>query len=208
MEADRIGAIILAAGRSRRFGSDKRRHLLAATVALYQSCFEAVRIVLRPEDDTLLTALEIELRESDEIVHASLAHLGMGHSLAAGVADLEEHDQFVGLFIGLGDMPYIQPETLHELKKALAAAQAPAIVRPYFDGQAGQPVGFTAEYLPELAAMEGDQGARALISAYKDRVLRFDTTDSGVVEDVDVPEDLRQRSPKRVAQSSLERQDS
>ena len=181
------GALILAAGRSRRFGSDKRIHLLADTIQRYQETFDHVRVVLRADDGALLEQLGVSLRAGDSVVHAQDADLGMGHSLAAGVEGLT----WTGLFVGLGDMPYVQRSTLLLLKEALESAVHPGIVRPYVADQAGQPVGFTADFLSELCALEGDAGARQLIRRHADSVIRLQTDDSGVLDDVDTPDAVR-----------------
>ncbi len=189
-----IGAVILAAGQSRRFGSDKRVHLLAATVAVYQAAFEEIRLVLRPTDTDLTSQLGITLRPGDDLVRARDAHLGMGHSLSAGVAGLADKG-WRGVVIALGDMPYVREATLLRLIERLAAATPPAIVRPVYhangNGEAGQPVGFTADYLPKLATLTGDAGARALIREANTALITLETDDTGVLIDVDRPEVLR-----------------
>ncbi len=191
-----VGAVILAAGQSRRFGSDKRVHLLAATVAVYQAAFEEVRLVLRPTDTDLLSQLDITLRSGDDVVRAQDAHLGMGHSLSAGVEGLADKG-WQSLVIALGDMPYVREATLRLLIERLAAATPPTIVRPVYtgtgvgNGEAGQPVGFTADYLPKLATLTGDAGARALIREANTALITLETDDTGVLIDVDRPELLR-----------------
>lgn len=112
-------ALILAAGRSRRFGADKRRHvlqngrsMLATTLSLYQTAFQQVRLVLSPRDSTLVSELGIRLRVVDDVVVAEDADSGMGHSLAAGIQGISADLTFVGL----ADMPFVQPATLALLR--------------------------------------------------------------------------------------------
>ncbi len=193
----KIGAVILAAGRSRRFGSDKRSHrladgraMLAATVARYQQVFEALRIVIRGDEHELPREWDIQLRHSDKVISARNSELGMGHSLAAGISGVSWH----GAVVALADMPDVQEQTLHHLRATLLDCSEPCIVRPAFrDGaraRDGQPVGFTHHYYPTLAQLEGDQGARQLIREHNDNVMRVEVDDPGVVQDYDRPEDL------------------
>jgi len=88
------GAVILAAGNSRRFGSDKRhypllpgRTMLETSLARYQEVFERVFVVLRPDDKAWAHRLT-----DARIVYAEDAALGMGHSLAAGVKAAQHLD--------------------------------------------------------------------------------------------------------------------
>ncbi|WP_162976876.1 NTP transferase domain-containing protein, partial [Pseudomonas aeruginosa] len=87
--ADEVLCLVLAAGQGRRFGSDKRlarladgTTLLAASVARAREAFAEVRVVVRAGD----TPASLGLPAQQRLVHSLDASLGMGHSLAAGVA--------------------------------------------------------------------------------------------------------------------------
>jgi len=191
------GAILLGAGFSRRFGSDKRQHrvtlpdgsaapMLAATAAIYVEAFDETVVVLRAEDDALRTALG-HLPHLRTVV-AARATLGMGHSLAAGIRAAAGWDY---AFVGLGDMPFVSLATLTLLRGAmedgLGRGNRGLIVMPVHAGRPGHPVGFAATYFPALATLTGDAGAREVVTGAAGEVLRLEVSDAGVLQDLDEP---------------------
>lgn len=134
-----IGVILLAAGRGRRFGSDKRaallpdgRPLLAHTLDRYQSVFDAIVLVLRADDPIPAFVSKALLHDTVTVVRCPDADLGMGHSLATGAAHAVQAG-WGGAFVALGDMPWVRVDTLRALRATLSAranADAPVIVQP------------------------------------------------------------------------------
>ncbi|MGC4012474.1 MAG: nucleotidyltransferase family protein [Pseudomonas sp.] len=179
-----VVALVLAAGQGSRFGSDKRRatlpdgrSLLAHSVERAQVVFDEVRVVLRDGE----RAEDFDLPVSCRVIHSPDAALGMGHSLAAGAASLID-SQAQAVAILLGDMPWIAPQTL----RALTAAASPsAILFPLHDGQRGHPVLFGREFWPALTQLTGDEGARTVVQANRDRCITLEVADASVLRDVD-----------------------
>jgi molybdenum cofactor cytidylyltransferase len=62
------------------------------------------------------------------------------------------------------------------------------------DGRRGHPVGFGARWRDALCALEGDVGARHLLSRHPDQVSLIPTRDDGCAIDVDRIEDVPIRS--------------
>jgi molybdenum cofactor cytidylyltransferase len=186
------GALLLAAGFSRRFGSDKRRHrladgssLLAASVALYSQAFPKLIVVLRPGDDDLAAEVRASANDSNvQIVFCADALEGMGRSLAAGAAAAQGWDY---LFVALADMPWVSLDTLRHLRREMQGAGSDSIILPVKGNQPGHPVGFGADYLPALATLTGDQGARSLVREAGNRTHRVIVEDAGVLQDLDTP---------------------
>ena len=188
------GALVIAAGFSRRFGSDKRvfqlRHepLLIATLRPYRAAFANVAVVVRSSDSTLTQVIAEGFgRQLPIIVPTPHAHLGMAASIADGIRAVVDWDY---VFLGLGDMPYIRPDTLRALKAAMDTARidrAPCIVQPMHADAPGHPVGFSGEFFAELIALTGDRGARSVIDAHPGAVRKVSVDDPGVVTDIDHP---------------------
>jgi molybdenum cofactor cytidylyltransferase len=185
-----VVALVLAAGQGSRFGADKRRatlpdgrSLLAHSVERALAVFDEVRVVLRDGE----RAEDFGLPAACRVIHSPHAALGMGHSLAAGADSLDD-SQAQAAAILLGDMPWIAPQTLQQLADA---ASASTILFPLFDDQRGHPVLFGREFWPALTQLTGDEGARTVVQANRDRCVTLEVVDAGVLRDVDTPDALR-----------------
>jgi molybdenum cofactor cytidylyltransferase len=120
------------------------------------------------------------------IVHAADHAEGMGASLRTGIAGLA--DDTAGAFVFLGDMPRVPHAVLAPLARALFAG-APAAA-PVFQGRRGNPVLLGRALFPDLLALTGDTGARAVLQMLGDRLALVEAPDDGVLFDVDAPGDL------------------
>jgi molybdenum cofactor cytidylyltransferase len=188
-----IGALLLAAGSSERFGSDKLlaalpdlQPIAAATAATLVLAVARVVAVVRPGSDALREALE---RCGAETVVCPNASEGMGTSLAWGVATASDWD---GWIVALADMPFVQTRTVRAVAQAIAAGAH--IAAPRYRGQRGHPVGFGRHHREALLDLRGDRGARDILAAAGDQIRLVDCDDPGVIEDIDTPFDLPRRA--------------
>ncbi len=188
----RVAALMLAAGYSRRFGTDKRRatladgrSLLAASLALPCSMLEEVWLVLRPDE----SITELGLPANIKLVQHPLTAQGMGHSLAAGAERLLAESRADAVAIFLADMPAIRRDSLETL---FAHASANAIVLPSYQGKRGHPVLFGRAFWPQLATLNGDAGAKPVLQQHPEAVRIVELNDPGVLQDIDTPADLSQ----------------
>ena len=191
MAADRklISGILLAAGAGSRFGGEKLLHPLEDGVAIAAhaarnllAATPEVIAVVRWGDFPLYEMLE---QEGCQVTMFQGAPRGMGASLAHGVAQARGADGWV---IALADMPRIAPDTI---KKVIAALEEGAsIAAPVRKGERGHPVGFGAQLRDELLALDGDQGARAVMERHREAVKLIECEDPGILLDIDRKSDL------------------
>jgi molybdenum cofactor cytidylyltransferase len=192
--AANIRGILLAAGYSKRFGSNKLLQTLpagtpeagtpiglAAARHLLDALPESIAVV-RPRAQKLGKLL----RDAgcNTVVNKNAGE-GMGTSLAAGVrAAADAH----GWVVALADMPFLHPETIRVIAKAIA--DGAAIAAPTYRGERGHPVGFAKRYFDELVSLHGDHGARELLKQHSTLASLHEVDDPGVLRDIDRLSDL------------------
>ena len=183
-----IGVLLLAAGRSIRYGSDKRSVVLPSGKTMLHTTLDAIEksgfpvlVCLSPDDQEI--GKTIVARGLNRVLCKTAAQ-GMGHTLAEGVAHLPAWD---GVLVALADMPFIQAATYRQVA---AAVKPHTICRPECNGRPGHPVGFGKQYFQELAEMSGDEGARRMLRRNSATLIRLKCADSGIHRDIDTIDDL------------------
>ena len=181
--------ILLAAGLSQRFGSNKQLHLLTDNKPMALVMAEKLASVLPNSVVVInrdLSALTKQFQQLGlQVIINEQAHDGIGSSLACGVRASQDAS---GWLITLADMPFIELETITLLANSLV--KNGNIVRPVYEQQPGHPVGFSQSYKDELMALRGDVGARRVIEKHRNELELIPTNDAGVVEDIDRAGDL------------------
>jgi molybdenum cofactor cytidylyltransferase len=181
--------ILLAAGNSSRFGSNKLLHpiqnntpMLMLAAKKLASVLPKSIVVINPELKSYAPQLEqLGLR----VVVNEQAQQGMGSSIACGVRASASAS---GWLIALADMPYIRSETIALLAAKLQTGAA--IVAPVLNQQRGHPVGFDQRYKEELMALHDDVGARHVVARHQTQLELIPVEDAGVVKDIDQISDI------------------
>lgn len=190
-----VAAVILAAGASRRLGQPKQliaycgETLLARAIRVAKESGAApVLVVLGAHLQIIREAIELH----DAVpVSNELWEQGMSSSIHAGLQAVDVHaPQASGVLLMSCDQPRLNAGHLRMLMETFAAQGAPCIVASVYAGIQGVPAVFPRVLLPELRALRGDQGARALIAQQLCPVITL-PFDGGEV-DIDMPADLAQ----------------
>ena len=194
MEAE-VGAIVLAAGSSSRMGQPKQLlpidgqpMVRRVTEAMCESGLGQVVVVVGAHAEAVtaaLAGLPVEIVTNQDWAE------GMSTSLRAGLGALGPEVQAV--LIALADQPALTPDLLRTLVARHQSSGAP-ITAPFYRGQRGNPVLFDRNLFPDLLAVEGDRGGRALFARYQGQIECLEVDDPAVIQDIDTYEDY-ERTP-------------
>lgn len=187
-----VSPLLLAAGQSTRFGSDKLLHplshkgeakpLILHTITPWLSCFSSVSVIVRDDNPELITTLKnSEFAPRLNLISATAPDTGMSASLVCGIRASQQADAWL---IGLADMPFINSTVIEASLRALSHGSA--MTQPRFNDIPGHPVGFSREYLPELLTLSGDKGAKQILQRYPEQITTISSPDAGIHQDIDL----------------------
>ena len=199
-QGPRIGALLLAAGQSRRMGGPNK--LLAAIDGTPMVAHVARRLlasrarpivaVLGNQADTVDIALgKLPVKRVRNPEFAA----GLSTSLKRGIAALPS--DLDGVIVCLGDMPLISGRHLERLIAAFNPLEGRAIIVPTRRGKRGNPVLWSRQFFPEMTGLAGDVGAKHLIGEHAEFVAEVEMDDAAVLVDIDTPEALDAFREKR-----------
>jgi molybdenum cofactor cytidylyltransferase len=185
---------IMAAGESRRMGTPKLclpwkgSSVLGHLLAQWREA-GAEKIVVVHAGAGSPVAVELErLGVSPEMQAVTIApEREMMGSVATAARLAAKEGALTHLIIALGDQPHLRVETLRDLLLACEIAQG-KIVRVVHRGAAGHPIALPSSLLVELGATSCAT-LREFLGLIKSPVLDLTCDDSGVLMDIDTPDD-------------------
>jgi len=187
-----IAAILLAAGQATRFGDAQEETKLAAdykgqplirhvAMAALASRVAPATVVTGHAADKVMAAVSgLNLI----FVHNSGYTSGLSGSLKAGIAALPAEVR--GAVILLADMPLVKAKLIDQLVAAFeTAASEPDAVVPVRNGRRGNPVLIGRRLFPDVAVLQGDRGAAALLKEAGRHIVECPIDDAAIEIDVD-----------------------
>jgi CTP:molybdopterin cytidylyltransferase MocA len=188
----RIGALILAAGRSSRMGSFKpllplgdSTFIEEAITRFRRAGIADVRVVIGHRAEELKPVLE---RIGARWVFNPDHERGMFSSVLAGVRDFMGSAE--AFFLLPVDIPLVSPRTIQTLLEACEAHDE-AIVYPRFEGCRGHPPVIPTSILEEDFQADVPGGLRAVLARHEAAAVDVDVVDEAVLLDCDTPADYR-----------------
>ncbi len=189
---NRTAIVLLASGLSRRFGwGDKLmaplrgRPLLDHAASEISELQPLARIAVCPSNRS-----SIAERLADRFVIAvnKKPSEGLGTSIAVGAQVAQQFKPDAVIFC-MADMPFVEQELLHKLIGEIGGQGGVQIA--HAGGQDGvrPPTAFHASCLPFLQELDGDDGAKRLLSDSRFRVQAVEAP-KAMLMDIDTKEDL------------------
>ena len=190
-----VAAVILAAGASTRMGKPKlllTHHGVplvrnAVETAVGGGCTDVV-VVLGANHEQYRPQLQ---GTPARLLHNPEFSLGMSSSIRVGIEALAEDTR--AAIIMLADQPFIDGGVIERLITTYVTSKA-RIVACAYDGVQGAPVLFDRALFLELLLLEGDQGARQVMTIYPRNVTAIEISPNAAT-DIDTPEDARRLLP-------------
>ncbi len=190
--SNRISGIILGAGTSSRFAGNKLVALIDGTPvighvleAALTSRLGRIALVVGYESQTIEMALGKKLGDARvELVRIDNYEIGQSRAVIAGLEAIWT-DSTAAMYL-MGDQPFLTSGIINSLISTFKKSQK-AICYPSIDGKRRNPVIFGAKFFPDIRAIKGDTGARAIIDSNPDQTIALAFDDERPFLDIDTP---------------------
>lgn len=205
----KLEAVVLAAGRASRFGSQKLLAdcsgipLIARTVSTVLSAFgKGIAILTGHQGELVRDAVEkfVGGDGSDqgtgvlrcwqvpgELIGRQSSLPAFLEAVLANRSSWEFPDD--GILVCLGDMPGVRKETMVLLSKTGRAAGPRSVVVPYHRGERGNPVWLGRE-VAAMISLHPEKPVREAIAEFGPEPIAVEVQDPGILEDIDMKEHL------------------
>jgi len=185
-----IGAVILAAGQSRRMGRNKMllpwgaSTVLETVVAEVAACAQVTdRVVVTGHQPDQIAAL-LGPYPVRCVFNPAYAQADMLVSIQVGLRALSA--AVSGALIVLGDQPRIQRISIQQV---IAEQQPDAIIIPSYQMKRGHPILIDRALWPAVLALPETATLRDFIRAHEDQIRYVVVETDSVLKDLDTPED-------------------
>lgn len=186
----KIGVVVLAAGGSRRMGGKPKQFLQFRGATLLRRAAEAALKLNRSSTVVVLGAHDGELRSELIDLPVKIAvnvdwAVGISSSIKLGLLAISDEEVDAVIFM-LCDQPLVSECVLERLRDHFIEVRKPIIASRYEDSL-GVPALFSREIFDELKSLQGDEGAKKIITMDVSRVFPIDVAEAAF--DIDTIDD-------------------
>lgn len=184
----KAGAVLLASGFARRFGSNKLLEQVEGAPMIHRA-FEALPPVLF-ERAVLVSSypevLSLGAERGYYPVPNPRAAEGQSVSIRLGLSELLDMD---GVLFAVCDQPWMKRKSVERLLERFAVSPD-RICALSWQGKRGNPVIFPSSLFPTLLELTGDRGGGGIIQANPHLLRLVEVADPRELQDIDTPIDL------------------
>ena len=190
-----IAAVVLAAGLSRRMGTNKlllpfaQGTVLSHIVSVLQTCpLDEIVVVTGHEHEKVEEMLgrypDCKASDLRFAYNPNYATGEMLSSIQVGLATMRSNCE--AALIVLGDQPHIERRIVEQV---IAAYKPGAVVIPSFNRRGGHPILIDRGRWPEVLALPLDSNLREMLRARADWLHYVEVDTETILRDVDTPDD-------------------
>jgi len=194
--SDRVAAVVLAAGRSRRMGSSKAlldlggQPLIARLLQTILDCAAIDRVIVVSGYQPAAIHQVVADLGVDLVHNPDYESGGMLSSVRAGVRQVLACGGLDAFFVMLLDQPLVRGQTLLSLARAWHESR-PAVVVPAHDGKRGHPILIATRCAQQILSLTPDATLRDFVEQHRNQTQVVEVDDPGVLSDVDTPQDYQ-----------------
>ena len=188
---NKISAILLAAGQSKRMNGENKLSKKIQGIPLIKL---SVKNILASSTNELIIVLGyqkeiveklIDKNEKIKFVFNKDFESGMASSIKAGLNHLSEDTE--AFFVCLGDMPLINKDIFNLLIKSKNSKE---IVVPTYKNKQSNPILFSISMKKKIMTIDGDVGAKKILELNKDKILNIETNDQSTTKNFNTLNDF------------------
>ena len=186
-----IKKILLAAGRSNRFGKKNKLSVILNGKPIINYILDTLLEIFDTSELIIIVGHENKIiknlinNEEIKILENINYKRGIGTSISLAVKNLET--DIKGVMIIPADMPYITSKDLINLENKFLEFNCEKVIIPQYNSKNGNPVILPRIYFNTLKNLKDDFGAKSIIK--KKDIITF-KTGFGTIFDIDTKEEL------------------
>ncbi len=183
----KLRLIYLAAGNSRRFGSNKLLYELEGKPLYRHLLDRLVRICTRHQEWEVVVVTQYPeiyeevARSNIKAIFSPDSHKGASYSIRAGLHGAADAQACV---FYVADQPFLAEESAEAFLETMEMQQAD-LGCVICGSETGNPVWFSQKYFPELSELKDDQGGRKVLKKHLEDAILFAVENERELKDID-----------------------